>query len=396
MIPVLFNNPEYCCGCRACANVCPKEAISFFGDKYGFLYPSIDENKCIGCKKCVNSCDFAKTGEFGHHPSEGYAARHKESDVRSKSTSGGAFSALAEWVIRRKGIVYGCVFDNHFSPVHIGTDSLEGVSAMRGSKYAQSDIGFIYRDIGIKLSEGRYVLFTGTPCQVAALYSYLGKDDTSKLLTADLICHGVPSAMALSKYKDFLEKKYHSEIESFKFRSKYYGWTKPAVEVRFKNGEIDRRLTGRNVYYANFNEGNLQRLSCFHCKYSCESRIGDITIGDFWGFGKANLKMSYQEGLSCCLLNTRKAVDIFNSLNLDVEKVDPELIIQGNYHLRQASSIGSNWESVVGAISRSGFGSLTIVFLFYKNIFKKDLKNCLLKMKKHIHKGYLKSVFPRK
>ena len=101
MAPALFINQEDCCGCRACANVCPKDAISFCADKYGFLFPTIDEDKCIGCNKCVNSCDFAKTGEFGHYPLEGYAARHKESDVRRKSTSGGAFSALAEWVIQR-------------------------------------------------------------------------------------------------------------------------------------------------------------------------------------------------------------------------------------------------------------------------------------------------------
>ena len=384
MAPALFINQEDCCGCRACANVCPKDAISFCADKYGFLFPTIDEDKCIGCNKCVNSCDFAKTGEFGHYPLEGYAARHKESDVRRKSTSGGAFSALAEWVIQRKGIVYGCVFDKHFSPIHIGADTLEGISAMRGSKYAQSNIGFIYRDIGIKLSEGRCVLFTGTPCQVAALYSFLGKTDTSKLLTVDLICHGVPNAMVLTKYKDYLEKKYHSEIESFNFRSKYYGWTKPAVEVRFKNGQVDRKLTGRNVYYANFNDKNLQRLSCFHCKYSCESRVGDITIGDFWGFGKASLKMSYQEGLSCCLLNTCKAVDIFHSLNLDVEKVDPRIIIQGNYHLRKTSSKGKNWESVLNAVSRSGFGSLAIKYLFYKDIWKAYLNSIYLKIKKRL------------
>lgn len=393
MAPVLFQNPEDCCGCRVCANVCPKDAISLSCDKYGFLYPTIDEDKCIGCNLCVKSCDFAKIDRGGHLPLEGYAARHKESDVHSISTSGGVFSALAEWIIQRRGIVYGCVFDDDYSPIHIGVDSIEGVSAMRGSKYAQSDTGFVYRDVKMNLSEGRYVLFSGTPCQVAGLHSYLGKSDTSRLLTADLICHGVPSAMTLKRYKEYLEKKYHSKIVSLRFRSKYYGWTRPAVEVCFKNGRVDRQLTGRNVYYANFNNRNLQRPSCFRCKYSCGSRFGDITIGDFWGFEKAHLKMSYKEGLSCCLLNTHKAEELFGSLNLAVEKVDPSLIIQGNYHLRKPSTKGHDWEKVMNAVRRNGFGSPTIRFLFDKDICKGYLKKTILGIKKVFRKWYLKRVY---
>lgn len=393
MIPVLFNNPEDCCGCRVCANVCPKDAISFCGDKYGFLYPTVDEGKCIGCNLCVKSCDFTKVDEIGHFPLEGYAARHKESHVHSNSTSGGVFSALAEWIIQRQGIVYGCVFDDNYSPIHIGADSIEDVSPMRGSKYAQSDTGYIYRDVKTKLSEGRYVLFTGTPCQVAGLYSYLGKSENSKLLTADLICHGVPSAMALKKYLDYLEKKYHSKIESLKFRSKYYGWTRPSVEVCFKSGRVDRRFTGRSVYYANFHNNNLQRPSCFRCKYSCSSRFGDITIGDFWGFNKAHLKMSYKEGLSCCLINTQRAENVFGSLNLDVEKVDPSLIIQGNYHLRKSSTKGRYWDSVLSAIKRTGFESLTVRLLFYKDICKGHFEKTSLRIKKHLRKGFLKRVY---
>lgn len=384
MTPVLFKKREDCCGCKACANACPQDAISFCNDEYGFQYPTIDEEKCIGCNKCVKTCDFQKDGEFGHQPIEGYAARHKESDIYNNSTSGGAFTAIAEWVIQRGGIVYGCVFDEHFSPIHIGVDSIEGISAMRGSKYAQSDVGFTYREIKTRLSEGKYILFTGTPCQVAGLYSFLGKSDVSKLLTADLICHGVPSAKTLSKYIGYLEKKNRSKVDSIKFRSKYYGWICPSVEVRFENGEVERRHVGSNIYYSNFNNRNLQRLSCFRCKYSCGSRCGDITIGDFWGFHKANLKMTYQEGISCCLLNTPKAIDIFSSLHLDIEKVDISLIVQGNYHLRKPSPKSNSWETVMDAVSRKGFESVTLWSLFYKNRVKLSLKKGIRKLKKKL------------
>lgn len=384
MIPILYHHKEDCCGCKACANACPQDAISFVADEHGFHYPTINEEKCIGCHKCIRVCDFQKKGEFGRHALEGYAARHKEHDVYNNSTSGGAFTALAEWMIQRGGIVYGCVFDEHFSPIHIGVDSIEGISAMRGSKYAQSDVGLAYREIKTRLSEGKYILFTGTPCQVAGLYAFLGKSDISKLLTADLICHGVPSGKTLSKYIGYLEKKNHSKVDSIKFRSKFYGWTCPSVEVHFKNGKVDRRITGKNIYYSNFNNRNLQRLSCFRCKYACSSRCGDITIGDFWGFHKANLKMTYKEGVSCCLLNTPKALDLFKSLHLNVEKVDPDLIIQGNYHLRKPSPKGRKWNTIMNTVDRKGFDSLTIWYLFYQDILKSSLKRKVYKIYKRL------------
>lgn len=382
MIPKLYLQQEDCCGCKACANVCPKDAISFVADKFGFQYPTINEDKCIGCQKCIKTCDFQKTGEFGHHALEGYAARHKEHDVYNNSTSGGAFTALAEWVIKRGGFVYGCVFDESFAPIHVSVDTIEGLSAMRESKYAQSDVGLIYRDVKVKLSKDKYVLFTGTPCQVAGLYSYLGKQDVTKLLTADLICHGVPSTMTFKKYIDYLEKKYRSKVKKFQFRSKLISWTKPVVNVCFENGMSKWWFPNKNIYYANFDKRNFQRLSCFRCKYSCDSRCGDITIGDFWGFQKAKIQLSCKEGISCCILNTTKASEIFRELNLNVEKVDPYYIIQGNYHLRKPLPKGKDWDRVMAAISRKGFNSLNIWWLFYKNNFKAFLKGILRKIMK--------------
>lgn len=384
MVPILYHHQEDCCGCRACANACPKDAISFVSDEYGFQYPTIIEDKCIGCQKCVRTCDFQKVGEFGRHALVGYAARHKEQKVYSNSTSGGVFSALGEWVIKRRGLVYGCVFDKEFAPIHIAVDSLEGLSAMRGSKYAQSDVGFVYRDVKTKLLEDKYVLFTGTPCQVAGLYSYLGKTDTEKLLTADLICHGVPSSMTFRKYIDYLEKRNHSKVRLFQFRNKLFGWNRPVVYVTFENGISKWWFPRKNIYYSNFDKRNFQRLSCSRCKYSCDSRCGDITIGDFWGFQKVGLKMSYKEGISCSLLNTTKAIGIFEELNLNVEKVDPQYIIQGNYHLRKPLPKGDDWDKVMNAVKQKGFDSPVIWLVFYKNRAKAYLKGKIRRIKKLI------------
>ena len=377
MIPVLYQNEIDCCGCKACANACPRNAISFQKDKNGFEYPVIDEGKCIGCNKCVSTFDFPKKGDFGLKPIKGYAARHKDPSVYNNSTSGGLFTALSEWVIDREGLVYGCVFDEEMMPVHKAVDKIDDLKAMRGSKYVQSDIGFVYRDVKEKLNDDKYVLFTGTPCQVAGLHSYLRNANTAKLLTADLICHGVPSRETFKKYVNYLGNKYHSKVTSFQFRNKLYGWLRPVVSVTFENGRKKWWFTTEDVYSYNFNRSNLQRSSCFHCKYSCGSRCGDFTIGDFWGFQKANLKMSYREGVSCCLLNTPKSIEVFKSLNLNVEEVPPESIIQGNVHLRRTSPKGKNREMILETIRKDGFKKLaedyrkTNKLMFLKAFVKK-------------------------
>lgn len=355
MIPVLFQNEIDCCGCKACANACTRNAISFHTNDYGFEYPIINGEKCIGCNKCVKTCDFQKKGDFGHTPIKGYAARHKDSSVYRNSTSGGTFTALSEWVIDRGGFVYGCVFNEDMVPVHKAVDRLEDLKPMRGSKYVQSDIGFVYRDVKQKLKENKYVLFVGTPCQVAGLSSYLGNTDSSKLLLVDLVCHGVPSRETFKKYVSYLENKYRRKVTSFQFRGKLYGWLRPVIIVTFEKGKNKWWFSTEDVYYNHFNKSNLQRSSCFNCKYSCGTRCGDITIGDFWGFQKANLQMSFREGVSCCLLNTPKSIEVFQSLNLNTEEVNPDIIVQGNVHLRRTSPIGKNRETVLETIRKEGF-----------------------------------------
>lgn len=377
MTPVLYQNETDCCGCKACANTCPRDAISFIKDKDGFEYPAINEEKCIGCNKCAKTCDFQKRDVSGCKPIKGYAARHKDSAVYSDSTSGGVFTALSEFVIDRGGFVYGCVFDEKMMPVHKAVGSLDGLSAMRGSKYAQSDIGFVYRDVKKKLKEDKYVLFTGTPCQIAGLSSYLGNTDTSKLLTADLVCHGVPSREAFKTYLDYLESKYHSKVISFQFRNKLFGWLRPVISVVFETCTKKWWFPTEDVYYSNFIKSNLQRPSCFYCKYSCEYRFGDITIGDFWGFQKADLKMPYKEGVSCCLINNPKAIEVFKSINITAEEVNPDLIIQGNVHLRRTSPKGKNRETVLERIRTEGFKTMAKEYkkanskLFIKAFVKK-------------------------
>lgn len=358
MTPVLVRTKDDCCGCKACANVCPQNAITFLSDKYGFEYPSIDSGKCIECGKCIKACDFKKSGNDGvaiYKPLEGYAARHLEKDVYANSTSGGVFTALAQWVLERDGFVFGCVFDDDMKPVHVEADNIGKVASMRGSKYVQSDVGCIYKKVKERLDEGKWALFTGTPCQVAGLYSYLGNKDKEKLLAVDIVCHGVPSALVFRKYIDYLGDKYHKKVNKFQFRNKLHGWERPTVVVGFEDGSTKYWSNIRDLYYEAFNYSLLQRPSCFQCKYATSNRVGDITIGDFWGWQKANIQMSAKEGVSCCLLNTEKAKDIFSQLHINTNCVTVQSIIQGNYHLRGRSKMSEAWKSVMDTIVTDGF-----------------------------------------
>ena len=363
MIPVLTSSKADCCGCKACANACGRNAISFLPDKYGFEYPHIDAEKCIECGKCIKVCDFKKSGQEGvvlHTPIEGYAARHFEKEVYINSTSGGVFSALAQWILDKGGVVFGCTFSDDWHPTHTEADCIEKVIPMRGSKYAQSDTGNIFQKAKSRLQDGKWVLFSGTPCQVAGLYAYLGKTDTQKLLTVDVVCHGVPSPLVFKKYISYLEDKYHKKIHTFQFRNKIKGWENPSIGVSFEDGSIKTWSVVRDIYYEAFNYSLLQRPSCFECKYATSKRVGDLTLGDFWGWKKANITLSSKEGICCCLLNTEKAKEVFSQLPINTNKVTIDSIIQGNYHLRNSSPKRPQWEPVMNTIANRGFANYAL------------------------------------
>lgn len=385
MVPKLYQTLEDCCGCQACANACSQNAISFKADEYGFYYPIINEQRCVGCNICVKTCDFQKKEVVGHTPLKGVAARHNDPLVYGSSTSGGVFTAVAQYVLDRKGVVYGCVLDDDMVPRQVAAESMEKVVAMRGSKYVQSDTGLVYREVKENLKAGRWVLFTGTPCQVAALYSYLGNIDTTKLLTVDIICHGVPSPGVFSKYIYFLSRKNGRKVKDFKFRDKRFEWERPVIKVSFEKGKDKWWFTTTDVYYDNFIKGNMHRTSCFQCKYACGERYGDITLGDFWGYQKANLKMSVAEGVSCCLLNTEKAKSLLEGIPVNAEYVDVDIIVQGNTHLRKTSKKGALWESVMNEIRDNGFDNLYSQFkkTHRRAYMKAFIKGLILKPRKY-------------
>lgn len=314
---ILFQEKKDCCGCGACMNICPKNAIYMKQDEYGFLYPCIDDEKCIRCGKCKMVCAYQE--EIRKTTiQDTYVAVAKHKDILNKSSSGGIFAAIAERVCDANGVVYGCAMENHngkLSAEHIRIVEKSHIEKIQGSKYVQSDLKDCFKDLKKDLEEEKFVFFSGTPCQVASLYKYLGNTQTKKLLTMDIICHGVPNAAFFAAYLAELEKKYKGTIIDFRFRDKSEGWGLSASvdyvdsSLEIKNKKIPSVLSS---YYTLFLKSSIYRESCYQCKYANCYRQSDLTAGDYWGIQSAHpeyLKenggeIEEKRGVSCLLVNT--------------------------------------------------------------------------------------------
>lgn len=364
-----------CCGCETCANVCPKSAITMSKDAYGFRYPLIDKDKCVDCGICLKKCDFQKENGKGvgtHEPIEAYAAYYKDETILMKSVSGGVFTAFAEYVIAKGGCVYGCIMDDEFNVRIVRGDAIEDIEPMRGSKYIQADMGDIYYDVKAQLANGRLVLFTGTPCQVAALSSYLGNGLADNLITIDLICHGVPSVKSLKLYVSFLEQYKDIKVKQYKFRSKEVGWgLKGAVEITSeKKGKLIKKIiySKNDFWKSNFSSWNSIRPSCTSCKYANFSRTGDFTMGDYWGWKKLGMDLPTSKGLSVLLVNTFKWAHMIPHLNMVLVKTPIEIARQGNETFNHSAKKGRYWNEFMNCVADNNF--LPFYLGFEK--FKKD------------------------
>lgn len=310
---MVHDKKEECCGCGACRLVCPINAISMLEDLEGFKYPSIDRAICTNCGLCSRICPFDKKETPQLDTQDIYAVRHKNLSELESSQSGGAFSVLVEHTLQNKGVVYGVVLED-LVVKHIRATDKEECSKFKGSKYVQSDLGNVYSQVKNDLKDGRLVLFSGTPCQVAGLSAFLKNTDTSNLILCDLICHGVPSPRVWGDYAIYLENKYKDKIKSVNFRDKSFGWsTKDTYEtILFFSGKKIKSTLYLELFYR---EQTL-RPSCGFCKYSSFNRCSDITIGDFWGWEKS-LPHDFNadnKGISLVLVNTELGKKIFEAI----------------------------------------------------------------------------------
>lgn len=294
-----------CTGCSACVTSCRNACIHMVPDAEGFLRPSIDESGCDDCGACRAVCPMLHLSEpdLAAEPNV-YASWNNDADVRFRSASGGVFSALAEYVLGRGGVVFGAAFDENMVVRHIAIRRIDEIDALRGSKYVQSDIGDAYEQVCRFLKQGNLVLFSGTPCQVAGLYATLG-GRRECLLTCDLVCKGVPSPGVFAKYVKAIEERYCAEMTSINFRHKRLDWQIPSTVVYFDDG-CERVLTGLDDSYMHgFAHSLTLRPVCYQCPYKTITRKGDLTLGDFWGIGQVDpFAYDTKNGVSIILVNS--------------------------------------------------------------------------------------------
>lgn len=305
-----------CTGCAACLNICPVGAIVFESNAEGFLVPGIISDKCVSCGKCREVCpQITQMSIPAGRAKSIFACWHKNKRTRRQSTSGGVFSALAEEVLSKGGVVYGAAFTGFPRVAHICVDSLLDLKLLQGSKYVQSEIGHMFKKISTDISSGRRVLFSGTPCQVAGLYGFLGKRHEELLATIDLVCHGVPSPKVFADYIKWLELKNKANVVDYHFRNKDIGWYLHSTKICFSNGRNVSENFFKNHFFRGFLRELFLRPSCHQCQYASLKRPADITLSDFWGYkGSRNDRLDKDDdkGVSMVMLNTLNGADLFN------------------------------------------------------------------------------------
>lgn len=308
----MVQENESCTGCGMCAAICPASAIQMQPDEHGFLYPTVDTVKCTDCGLCARKCPASMPPQVSAHTDilAGYA---KDAALLTKSSSGAIFPVLAAEIIRRGGIVFGAAFDGNFNVVHTAAETLSELPALCCSKYVQSRMtDGCYSQVKRALSAGRWVYFSGVPCQVAALKNYLGREYET-LITQDTACHSVPSPLVWDGYKEELEKQYGGKLTAFSFRNKANSWEAYHIRAAFDNGREFAQPAAKNAYQHGFIKGLYSRSSCFVCKFKGIERCSDITLADYWGVKGIQPDAYNPQGTSLILIHSEKGRSLLAS-----------------------------------------------------------------------------------
>lgn len=323
---------EKCTGCMACYSSCPVDAIRITSDIKGFYIPVVDDEKCIKCGKCRKTCPSNINVIKEVTEQNVYASWLKNKETRANSTSGGLFSAIANYIIDNDGVVFGARFDDNFKVIHSFTDNKIELFRYRGSKYVQSNIGDSFKQSEQFLKQGKKVFFTGTPCQIAGLKNFV-KKDYPNLFTADIVCHGVPSPMVFDDYLKHIKSMVDSNITNISFRYKKPSWTIFSMKIDFKDQESYIKDTNTDPYIVGFLTDLFTKDCCATCKYTNLNRGSDITMADFWGYTSEEKEYrNTEEGISLILVNTdagRQLLDHIKNDLIIIEKTIDEAL-EGN------------------------------------------------------------------
>lgn len=358
-------NHKNCFSCRSCLYSCPKNAIEMKESSEGFFYPYVNE-KCVDCGICVKVCPLDKTYFRDISEQHGKLLYLQDENKLKESSSGGAFSGFAEHVLENEGVVFGAAYDNELNVNQIYIKKIEDLYKLKGSKYVESFTNDSFVKVKEFLESDSYVLYSGTPCQIAGLKSFLRKD-YEKLITIDLICHGVPSRKLFNKYLGWLGKKYDGKIVYYGFRDKdIKGWSCDGkIKIKTKTKTKTKKIEySCDPYYASFLRGDSYRESCYSCPFSSLNRPGDITIGDFWGVEKYFPDLQCDKGVSCCIINTKKGKDFFFSAKgiFYIQDANLNDIVENNHNLSSATIRPKNRDFIYESIQKDEFDISFIKF----------------------------------
>ena len=337
---IQIKNKRDCCGCNACGDVCNHQAITFKTDGEGFWYPEVDSQKCTDCHLCEKVCPMLHIEELKQNDFKEpkvYGCYHNDIVIRFDSTSGGIFSALAQEMYKQNGYVSGAVYTDTFDVKNFISNDKKDLKRLRSSKYLQSNAEGLYREIKSLLQRGEKVLACGSPCQMAALRQFLGKD-YDNLLIVDFLCRATNSPKVFHKYLDSLEVRYGSKIIAVKDKNKDHGWHSLARKITFEDGQVYYGESHIDDYRRGYHMNVYERPSCYNCQFKGFPRISDITLADFWGLQQIDPAMDKNLGTSLVLINSKKG-DLF------FEKIKPKLVCK-SYQLSQA--IQGNRTAIMG------------------------------------------------
>lgn len=312
-----------CSGCMACYNICPQKCISMIEDEEGFLYPKVDVDACVNCGLCDRTCPLNEKNNKKYGVVQSEIVQNKDLEVLRQSTSGGAFTPIAQYILQRNGVVFGVEMDEDSNFVkHIKVEKEESLIRFRNSKYVQSYVGNSFDDAKQELQKGRLVCFSGTPCQIQGLKNYLHKE-YENLITVDVVCRGVPSPGVWKKYTDYLKRK--GKLSSVRFRDKSLGYQYSTMEVVYKDGKIERNGIESDQWLRMFFSGMILRPSCPVCNFRSVERCSDFTIWDCFNVSDLTKDLDETKGATRMLIHTKRGQEIFNEIRDRFYVVDADV-----------------------------------------------------------------------
>lgn len=381
---MLSLESDKCCGCTACVSSCPQQCLEMIASNEGFLVPNLKEEKrCVECNLCNTVCPVISFVPEIPKEQIGYIVQNTNEEIRKQSTSGGAFSAISEYVIDIGGIVYGATYDENFEVRHIGIETKDELWRFRNSKYVQSILGDTFIDIKKHLKNGRFVCFSGTPCQIEGLNSFLRKR-YDNLLMVDVVCHGIGSPLIWKKY---LETQTYLQPDNIYFRWKHYGYKystmsffKDGKEVYFGGVETDSMLRS---YFTN----SCDRLICYDCPFKKRYRVSDITMWDCFQPRYFNKKFDDDKGTTSVLIHSVKGMRLFeavlNNNYLNYYQVDADKLVFGNKEMVQSVPKGKERDTLFrDSLILSGEELFNKYYpKSFGSIIKKSIRLILLKLR---------------